>query len=123
MILKILTELLIYQTNNYEKLKKQRGVTKQTNLSRSNGSNSNNINHNKSIKMIRWIKNSKGSITNTTTKYKGISVTKYGKYKACVRVKNRGVYKDSKQHVLYIGNFDTLKEAKAKRVEYILSLL
>lgn len=73
--------------------------------------------------MIKWIKNSKGAVTNESTKYKGISVTKDGNYKAFVRVRNKGVYKPSKAHIIYVGTYKSIKEAKSKRVEYILSLL
>ena len=73
--------------------------------------------------MFKWIKNSKGAITNKGTNLKGISVTKDGNYKAFVGVRNKGVYKPSKAHIIYIGTYKSVKEAKQKRVEYILSLL
>ena len=73
--------------------------------------------------MLRWIKNSKGGSRNKSTGFKGITLSLYGKYVAHVTYQSLGVYKNSKQHNLYVGTYDTLKEAKEKRVEYILSLL
>jgi hypothetical protein len=72
--------------------------------------------------MLKWIKNSKGESRNKSTGFKGIKLSPAGKYVSLVVVKNKGVYKDSKQYNLYVGTYNTLKEAKEKRVEYILSL-
>lgn len=73
--------------------------------------------------MLKWIKNSKGAVTNNTTNYKGISPTKDGNYKGFVRVRNKGVYKPSKAHIIYIGTYKSVKEAVDARIAYILSLL
>lgn len=73
--------------------------------------------------MFKWIKNSKGDRNNKSTGLKGINITEHGKYKATVRVRNKGAYKEAKQVILYIGSYSTIKEAKKARVDYILGLL
>lgn len=74
--------------------------------------------------MIKWITNSKGAVNNKSTNYKGITKKENGKYKAniCIRLSvGKGKPKESK--TIYIGEYDTLKEAKKARIEYILGLL
>ena len=73
--------------------------------------------------MLRWITNSKGSITNKTSKFKGIGITNNNRFKAIVTVRANGVYKDTKSINIYIGTYDTLNEAKTARINYILNLL
>lgn len=69
--------------------------------------------------MLKWIKNSKGASTNKSSDYKGIYVTRYGKYRTKVVVRNG----ENPPYTVNLGNFNTLKEAKKARVDYILSLL
>ena len=74
--------------------------------------------------MLKWIKNSKGAVNNNSTKYKGITVDANGMYKAvlCIRLsKGKGKPKELKN--IYIGTYESVKEAKANRIEYILNLL
>jgi hypothetical protein len=73
--------------------------------------------------MLRWIKNSK-STYGVFTAIKGIKLNKAGRYVACLNIRiAEGINNPKKMKNIYIGSYDTLKEAKQKRVEYILSLL
>jgi hypothetical protein len=70
--------------------------------------------------MLKWIKNSKGRLGN---KYKGVFITKDG-YRSEVIInipETRQNPKGIKR--VYLGYSKSLKEAKAKRIAYILSLM
>lgn len=73
--------------------------------------------------MLKWIKNSKSNIK-TKTGYKGIVKNATGKYVAEINIRlSSGKNKPKKVGYINIGTFDTLKEAKKARVEYIINLL
>ena len=74
--------------------------------------------------MLKWIKNSKGAINNKSTNYKGITRNENGKYKANISIRlSVGKGKPKELKTIYIGEYDTLKEAKKARIDYILGLL
>ena len=73
--------------------------------------------------MLKWIKNSKSTYP-TKTGYKGIEITKEGKYvaKLMIRIAD-GHNKPKKVKGITIGTYGTIKEAKIERVKYILRFL
>ena len=73
--------------------------------------------------MLKWIKNSKSNYQSKTN-YKGIQLDVNGDYIAKVTVRIANGHNKPKQvkHIV-LGTFKTLKEAKEKRVKYILSQL
>ena len=74
--------------------------------------------------MLKWIKNSKGAKNNESTGYKGITFGNNSKYKANIAIRlSAGKGKPKELKVIYLGEYDTIKEAKTARIEYILGLL
>ena len=73
--------------------------------------------------MLKWIKNSKSTYP-TKTGYKGIELTKDGKYVAKVMFRLAdGHKKPKKVATITIGRYKTVEEAKKERVKYILRFL
>ena len=72
--------------------------------------------------MLKWIRNSKSSKTNKTSKYRGITLN-YGKYSASVLLikHDKTGKRVVNKHV--IGYFNNEEEAKDARVEFILEML
>jgi len=71
--------------------------------------------------MLKWIKNSKSSKTNKTSKYRGVTLN-YGKYSSSILLIS---YDRSKKRVVnkhIIGYFKTEKEAMEARVKFILEM-
>ena len=74
--------------------------------------------------MLKWIENSKGAVNNKSSKYKGIKLTEKGSYVASVNLRlSEGIGKPKKAKYIYIGTYSSVKEAKNKRIEFILNLL
>ena len=71
--------------------------------------------------MLKWIKNSKSSKTNKSSKYRGIALN-CGKYEASVLLSKYDRNSKRKQERYYIGVFSTEKEAVTARVEFILEM-
>lgn len=72
--------------------------------------------------MLKWIKNSKSSKTNKTSKYRGVTIN-YNKYEASVLLTKYNKEGKRKQTRYVIGNFRTEIEAKDARVKFILEML
>ncbi len=72
--------------------------------------------------MLKWIKNTKGIITNKSTKYKGITFQK-GKYVARVTITLQDRKLNKRQAHVLVGRYETLSEAKKERINYILGLM
>ena len=73
--------------------------------------------------MIKWIKNSKASKTNKSSKYKGIRTTNnIKKYEASISISKFTVGKREQIRII-IGNYSTEEEARKARVKYILEIL
>lgn len=73
--------------------------------------------------MIKWIKNSKASKTNKSSKYRGVRSNQCGKFEASVLMVRRDKEGKRKQMNYVIGTYHTEKEAVKARIEYILDLL
>ncbi|QQV90442.1 hypothetical protein Harreka1_35 [Olleya phage Harreka_1] len=72
--------------------------------------------------MIKWIKNTKGAVTNKTSGYKGIVRNKQGKYEASLCLSNRDKKGNRRQHRFVIGSYVEEKDAVKARVDYILDI-
>ena len=74
--------------------------------------------------MLKWIVNSKGAVNNDVSGYKGITSGSNDKYKAQIGIRlSVGKGKPKELKTIHIGQYDTIKEAKKARIDYILGLL
>ena len=71
--------------------------------------------------MLKWIKNSKGSKNNKSSKYRGVTFNK-GYYQANILFSQYDKNGKRKQVRYVIGQYKTEKEAMSARVKFILSL-
>jgi hypothetical protein len=72
--------------------------------------------------MLKWIRNSKASKTNKTSKYRGVRIN-HGKYKAEIILTRHNRQGERIVTNYSIGVFDTEKEAVDARVKFILDIL
>jgi hypothetical protein len=73
--------------------------------------------------MLKWIKNSKGSVTNKSSKFKGVFLKSPGNYESCVFLSKYDKKNNRTQSKYVVGYFKTEKEAVKARINYILELL